>query len=424
MARAGGRIERGGDRALAEAAAEALAAPAGPRGDDVAASFTHGLHTYPARMHPATARVLIQALARGPGGARAAVLDPFCGSGTTLVEARAAGLFALGTDLNPLAVAIARTKTWTAPRARIRQLTEIGAAIAAEALAEGKAARRAGHRAAPLRRVGPDPAGRDRALSEWFPPHVRRELESLAALIDETGEDEAELATLLRVVLSSILYKVSLRASDTDPRRVTRQVARGAAARLFGARIELLGAGLEQLARAASGPMPRCEVGDARRLGRLAPPGRTDVVVTSPPYAGTYDYAAVHGLRMLFLGFDPRGLERGEIGARTRFRGDPGRRTQALGDTVRDMGAVLGEVARALSPGGVAALVVGDSLAGRGAVRADRMVANALEGARLGGVLDRVAWAWQERATLGAAERAAFGGGPPKREHVIILARR
>jgi hypothetical protein len=73
-------------------------------------------------------------------------------------------------------------------------------------------------------------------------------------------------------------------------------------------------------------------------------------------------------------------------------------------------------MAGALSPGGLAALVVGDSLAGK-ACYADEDVRNVLD--------DRFAvraWAWQERLKLGP-ERKAFRDRP-KREHVIVLERR
>ena len=39
------------------------------------------------------------------------VFDPFCGCGTTLIEARRRGLSAIGTDINPLAVLVAQVKT-------------------------------------------------------------------------------------------------------------------------------------------------------------------------------------------------------------------------------------------------------------------------------------------------------------------------
>ncbi|MBC7174598.1 MAG: hypothetical protein H5U40_19285, partial [Polyangiaceae bacterium] len=63
-------------------------------------TLTHGFHTYPARMHPAIARSLIRNLTR-PGGR---VLDPFCGSGTVVIEALVAERMGVGLDLSPLAV--------------------------------------------------------------------------------------------------------------------------------------------------------------------------------------------------------------------------------------------------------------------------------------------------------------------------------
>jgi len=418
-ARAGGRIERGGDRALAEILADALRAPASE--PHIAESLTHPLHTYPARMDPATARHLIAHLTGG--ATRQVVLDPFCGSGTTLVEARAAGLTAIGSDLNPLAVAIARAKTWTAPAARRAALRAAGGEIAGRVLAEGKAARRAGHRAAPLRRVGPDPDARDRAIGEWFAPHVRRELEQIGAEVDALGARDPELGEVLRVVLSSILYKVSRRASDTDPRRVERQVGRGQAARLLARRVDLLVAGLDDLAR-IPGPPVAVAVADARSLGRVTGPASADLIVTSPPYAGTYDYADLHGLRMLFLGMDPRAVARAEIGARSRFGAAPHETRRALARHLKEMSQALGEMARALRPGGRAVLMLGDSLAGREPVRADLLLRDALAALpERAPALALVAWASQERPPLGGAERRAFGAGAPKREHLMLVER-
>ena len=348
QASAPGRIERGGDPGLADALADALAAAQSE--PDAAESFTHPFHTYPARMHPATARRLL-ALAGSRGGPPA-VLDPFCGSGTTLVEARRIGASALGSDLNPLAVAIARAKTWTVPLPQRKRAWAIGREVVAAALAEVKAARRAGHERAPLRRVGRNPGARNHLLGEWFAPHVRRELETLGELIDDVGQRDGEAADVLRVALSSVLYKVSQRSSDTDPRRVTRQIARGAAARLFDGRLRLLFEGLDELATAARGQPPRVVCTDARRLGGHAPPESFDIAVTSPPYAGTYDYADQHRMRMVFLGMDPGDFARGEIGARARFTGSGGQREQAMDDTRAALGAALGQIARALVPGG------------------------------------------------------------------------
>lgn len=68
---------------------------------------THGFHTYPAKMIPQVAKALLDEY-----GVRAAVLfDPYCGSGTSLVESKLHGINAIGSDLNPLARLIAKVKT-------------------------------------------------------------------------------------------------------------------------------------------------------------------------------------------------------------------------------------------------------------------------------------------------------------------------
>lgn len=69
--------------------------------------YTHGFHTYPAKMIPQVANALINEY----GKKSQILLDPYCGSGTSLVEANAIGLNAVGSDLNPLARLIARVKT-------------------------------------------------------------------------------------------------------------------------------------------------------------------------------------------------------------------------------------------------------------------------------------------------------------------------
>lgn len=67
----------------------------------------HGMHLYPARMIPQIANRLI----RENSSKEQTVLDPFCGSGSVLVEALTLGRNAIGIDINPLAIMIARAKT-------------------------------------------------------------------------------------------------------------------------------------------------------------------------------------------------------------------------------------------------------------------------------------------------------------------------
>ncbi len=70
-------------------------------------TYTQGFHSYPAMMIPQIAHRLIEKYSKE----RDVILDPFCGSGSVLVESRVAGRYSWGIDLNPLAVLIARVKT-------------------------------------------------------------------------------------------------------------------------------------------------------------------------------------------------------------------------------------------------------------------------------------------------------------------------
>jgi tRNA G10 N-methylase Trm11 len=70
-------------------------------------TFTHCYHNYPAMMIPQIAeRILVKY-----GSESKLLFDPYCGTGTSLVEANLKGINAIGTDLNPLARLIAKTKT-------------------------------------------------------------------------------------------------------------------------------------------------------------------------------------------------------------------------------------------------------------------------------------------------------------------------
>ncbi len=71
--------------------------------------LVHGLHPYPAMMMPLIARTMFNEYGKGK---ETVFLDPYVGSGTTLVEAQFYGAKrAIGVDLNPLAILISKTKT-------------------------------------------------------------------------------------------------------------------------------------------------------------------------------------------------------------------------------------------------------------------------------------------------------------------------
>ena len=79
----------------------------------------HGLHEYKGKFNPQVVKSLLNIFGVRTGDS---VLDPFCGSGTTLVECAHMGVHGFGTDLNPFAVYITNAKllALTTPVAKLR----------------------------------------------------------------------------------------------------------------------------------------------------------------------------------------------------------------------------------------------------------------------------------------------------------------
>ena len=69
--------------------------------------LTHSFHEYKGRFYPQLAKAFMNYAGLKKGDV---VLDPFCGSGTTLVESLLFGVNAIGIDINPLAYVLAKAK--------------------------------------------------------------------------------------------------------------------------------------------------------------------------------------------------------------------------------------------------------------------------------------------------------------------------
>ena len=401
LSHVGGETATAGDPEASKRLARALDVPVGtsddpPKGEDSPdRAHVHGFHTYPARMHPVTASRLVKAFA--PPGA--VVLDPFCGSGTVLVEAMLAGRNAVGTDLNPLAVMLARLKTQ--PLSREHQDTLVACARDVAAFADARRTSRAGA----TRRL----AQEDVAL---FDPHVLLELDGLRAGV---AAAPAEAREGLSLVLSAILVKLSKQQGDTSARVAPRRIAAGFAAKLFVSKTEELARRLEAFTRALPPGQgaSRVKLDDATRLRTLEPKS-IDAVITSPPYVATYDYLAHHALRLRWLDLDARDFERGELGAR---------RTYALlaPDAARkawehELDRFLRAVLRVVRPGASVVLLIGDSAVGDAALRADEMVARVAPRARFA----VVARASQQRPHFHGPTEAVFRDAP-RAEHALLL---
>jgi DNA modification methylase len=391
----GGAIELSGDPRYGDALRSAF---------DVSATETaelpdvHGFHSYPARMHPETAARLVSRLSH----VGESVMDPFCGSGTVLVEARRLGRRGIGYDINPLSRELTWLKTSAPEDASLQALCDAAARVAAHA--DDRRKRKAG---ATQRYADVD--------REQFAPHVLLELDGLRDGI--LACERPELKRALFLVLSALLTKVSQRASDSSDRSREKHVAPGFPSRFFVKKTSELCQRLAQFRDSLppGAPAATCTLADARRLPGLSA-GSVSLVVSSPPYPGVYDYVQHHDDRLRWLGLSARDFEQLEIGSRRQLSGEAF--GPALASWERDLGATLMALRRGLRQDGKIVLLIADStLAGR-ALFADRVVSKLAAAAGL--VFS--AQASQERPHFHAATRAAFEERP-RREHLLVLTR-
>lgn len=366
--------------------------------EDAARAHVHGFHAYPARMHPTLARRCVELMAPAGG----VVLDPFCGSGTVLVESMIAGRPSHGADLNPLAVRLTRLKTTVVDGVAVREVMALAKRIAAHA-EERRKARRGATRRYPEQDV------------QMFDPHVLLELDGLRSGLEVQEEGFAREA--LWLVLSAILIKVSRRAGDTSASEAPKRLAAGYTISLFERKAGELARRLSDLAALVRQAPPRASVtrGDARQLKSFSD-ASVDLVVTSPPYAGTYDYMEQHAARLRWLGMSGRDLMRTEIGARRDLRKVG--YEEAVSRFTQDMTNVMKALHRVLRADGRAVVVIADSVVARQPVWADPLIRQCAKDAGL----RWLATASQPRPHFHGPTRQAFKRRP-RHEHAILLVR-
>jgi site-specific DNA-methyltransferase (cytosine-N4-specific) len=290
----------------------------------------HDVHPYPARFIPDIPARVID-LVRPELG----VLDPFCGSGTALVEAGFAGFPSVGIDLNPLACLVASVKTGGRPR----DLLHSGRAVLDEAR---------GLRAA----VPPIPR-----LGHWFTETVAQ---GLANIVDTVARVESEQTRrALQVALSRIIVRVSNQESDTRYASVSKGLNQDDVYRLFDASVRRVDAALaDAFGDSTTGFASDIVTTDVFDID-VARVRQVDLVVTSPPYPNAFEYWLYHKYRMYWLGMDPISVREREIGARPHyFRKNPATED----DFATQMKEVFRLLSAVMSPNGYAVFVIGDSV--------------------------------------------------------------
>lgn len=276
---------------------------------------THGLHPYKGKFYPQLVKSLLNLTDVGTGSV---VLDPFCGSGTALLEAKLNGLRARGCDMHPLAAKIARAKVGILdvdPRIVLDSFQAIDELLPDSA---GSVPRKV------------DEIAEDclEEIESWFPEPVVYKLNAILSAI--RAASGGVVREFYEVLVSSIVRDVSQQdPSDLRIRRRDEPLDDAPAIDLFRERCHSQLRQLEsfwEIHGYCPFEMHPATVveGDAREGETFQELGldesSVDVVLTSPPYATALPYIDTDRLSLLLLndidGSERRPLERSLTGSR------------------------------------------------------------------------------------------------------------
>jgi len=248
--------------------------------------LTHTFHKYAGKFIPNVPR---WAMRKYLGRRQCIVVDPFVGSGTTLVEALLQGHIAYGLDIDPLARLISKTKTTLLPERSLQRLPMQFESLLHECT-EGSYVPVASN------------------LSHWFSEKAIEELSRIREVVF-SFRAQRDVFDFLLVCFSSIVRRVSnadnqtmkTYVSHTNPKKPESAVP------LFLSTLQLYASRLRDLGMLAR-PDALAEVlerGDARDLRNIwgeigLPP--IDLAVTSPPYIKSVDYIYNQLLEFFWIG--------------------------------------------------------------------------------------------------------------------------
>jgi hypothetical protein len=219
------------------------------------------------------------------------VLDPFCGTGTTLLTCAEQGIACTTVDINPFLRWLAEVKS--------RSYSAADSSKASALVDEMARAARTGRKLAwvpPLHQI-----------EKWWDPVTLAALSRAFEVLSGRRGKARDLAALAfcRVLVDA--GNVSFRHQSMSFR------ARGEApsvATLLGRAFEALAVGAAQ--PVASAPR-RVELGDSRCLERILPAKSVGSVITSPPYVNRMSYIRELRPYMYWLGFLADGRSAGEL---------------------------------------------------------------------------------------------------------------
>lgn len=259
----------------------------------------HSIHTYPAKF-PAFIAIKAKEYAEREGIQIKKVSDIFCGCGTVALEAKLSGIDFWGCDINPVATLIASVKSTVYRKKTLRKYYDF-------VCSEYKSIH-----------INTDEyENANERLRYWYNEDNYCELLRIYRAICKISYKKYRDA--FKCVFSSILKATSkwLTKSikpqvDPDKKPVEAKKAFDTQYRLF-----------EDAALTTVKSHSKVEIvqGSFLTINNLPV---VDIIVTSPPYVTSYEYADLHQLSSLWLGFtdDYKSLRKGTIGSMTPDDGD------------------------------------------------------------------------------------------------------
>lgn len=255
------------------------------------------------------------------------VLDPFCGTGTTLVECKKLGIPSVGIERNPIAHFASHTKLdWSVdPDALASHAGEVAARALAAFQSQGISDFGAGTLFAPGHPQVADlltlpPEEMRLLVKNSISPLPLHKTLLLLDILEQHHRDA--FYSYERLALAAALVS-RIGNLHFGPEVGVRRIQKDAP--VIGPwldRIRMMSNDLSAL-REQAGTEALVHLGDARELERYLEPSSIDVVITSPPYPNEKDYTRTTRLESVLLGFyrdkrDLRSLKQGLVRSNTR----------------------------------------------------------------------------------------------------------
>lgn len=268
----------------------------------------HGIHEYKGKFNPQVVRALLNILHVERGET---ILDPFCGSGTSLVESQYYGVNAVGTDINKLAVFISNTKI----KALNINATDID-------IAKKYILKEYQNRITEFDVANFSESNRIEYLKKWFPEDILNTIECLRIIIEDY--QSVDIGDLFKVTISNILRDYSLQepADFRIRKRKSPFPEENMITRLskeIDKISELIDANIQNPSRDTKAESINCDIRDLKKNEKYRDI-KFKAAITSPPYATALPYIDTQRLSLVWLNFcEPQeimALESSLIGSR------------------------------------------------------------------------------------------------------------